>query len=171
MKKFFAGIDNAEDLKKEYFRLAKMFHSDLNGGSDETMKQINAEYDELFRVLRNVHKSTREETAGQTYTAEKETSEVPEDFIGIVSHLLKLDGLNIELVGRWIWISGQTMKHKDALKACGCRWSSSKKMWSWHYSKDDTPYHKREISMKEIRNKYGSEMISGIRPDLDALPA
>ena len=50
--RYFKNIETLEQLRKEYKRLVKENHPD-NGGSDEAIKIINAEYEELFKVLKN----------------------------------------------------------------------------------------------------------------------
>lgn len=157
--KFFQNVDNIEDLKAEYRRLAMLHHPD-RGGSTETMQKINAEYSRLFERLKDVHKSTRPD-GPRTYTAEQKTTETPEDFINIINELFKLDGLEVELCGRWLWIGGNTMKNKEQLKALGCKWSKSKQKWSWHFPEDAAFSYKgrREWSMEKIRFMWGSEKI------------
>ncbi|MDE1315479.1 hypothetical protein MEG05_15585 [Vibrio aestuarianus] len=44
----------------------------------------------------------------------------------VISELAKLDGLNLEVCGNWIWISGETKKHKDSIKELGCYFSRKK---------------------------------------------
>ena len=65
------------------------------------------------------------------------------------------------------------MKHKEALKACGCRWSSTKKLWSWHFQEYGMKWHKGTgKSMDQIRSKYGSTTFTrGAAAGSDALPA
>ena len=155
--KWFRNVDNIEDLKAEYRRLAMENHPD-RGGSTATMQQINAEYSELFERLKDIHKSTRPD-GPRTYTAEQKTTETPEDFINIVDALFRLDGLEVELCGRWLWIGGETWKHKEQLKSLGCKWSKNKGKWSWHFPEDAawTYKGKREWSMDRIRFMWGSE--------------
>ena len=43
-----------------------------------------------------------------------------------IVQLKQLEGLNIDLLGSWLWIGGNTKKNKEALKALGCRWASKK---------------------------------------------
>lgn len=62
-----------------------------------------------LRRLKNVFKNQN----GEVYTDKKPVSETPEDFRNTISELIKLDGLTIELVGRWIWIYGETKPHVD----------------------------------------------------------
>lgn len=156
MNKYFKNVDCIEELKKQYFALAKKYHSDITGGNDEIMKEINNQYAELHRRYKDVHRSFKEDKEEKTYTAETSTAETPEDFITIVMNLLNL-GLNVELCGRWLWISGETMPHKDKLKALGCRWCGGKKMWSWHYPEDSSRPHKKAWNIEKIRNTYGSQ--------------
>ena len=153
--KYFENVDCIEELKKQYFRLAKENHSDINGGNDEAMKEINAEYTELFKVYKDIHRSTKEDSTETTYEAAEATAEEAADFIGIVRELLRMH-LSVELCGRWLWISGDTRAHKDELKALGCKWAAKKKMWSWHYPEDGGRHFRGKRSMQEIRNKYGT---------------
>lgn len=155
MTQYFKKVNSIEELKKQYFALAKKHHSDINGGSDEAMKAINAEYAELFKVYKDIHQNARKDNENATYKAEKATTEAAADFTGIVSELLKMQGVCVELCGRWLWISGNTIKHKDKLKTLGCKWCSKKKMWSWH-SPEDSVYKHRAKEMDEIRSVYGS---------------
>ena len=74
---------------------------------------------------------------------------------------MKLDGLEIELCGSWLWIGGNTKEHKDALKAARCRWSSNKKLWYWHHSEEGRKWHRGKATMNQIRSKYGSQVFQG----------
>ena len=131
--KWFRGMECIEDLKQAYFKLAKKYHSDV-GGNDEIMKEINSEYSELHSRLKDVHRSMFKDgkNSEEFYTSKTETAECPEDFINIVRELLKM-GLDVELCGRWLWITGGTKKWAEQLKKLGCRWSPKKVAWSWHY--------------------------------------
>ena len=83
-----------------------------------------------------------------------------------------MDGLEIELCGRWLWIGGETMKHKEELKACGCRWSSTKKLWPWHFQEAGMTWHKGSKTTAQIRSKYGSTTFTRTASNTaDALPA
>ena len=50
-KMFFQGINNFEELKKEYRRLAKLHHPDREGGSDTEFKKLNSEYEKKTAEL------------------------------------------------------------------------------------------------------------------------
>ena len=152
MKKYFTNCTNLDELKKAYKKAAMENHPDL-GGDTATMQAINAEYEQRFEELKR-QQNTRaaNDPTGKTYA----TSENANEFIDIINYLLRMDGLEVELCGRWLWIGGETMKHKDELKQIGCRWSSKKKLWSWHHAEDGVRRHKGTYSMDKIRSKYGS---------------
>ena len=150
MYKYFTA-KNLDELKAEYRRLVKKYHPDC-GGSVDIMKEINNEHDRLFEELKAKHNAKADEY--------HQTTETAEEFRQIIEALLNLEGLVVELCGSWLWISGQTMKHKDALKAAGCRWSSNKKMWYWRHEEDGRRWHKGNRTIGEIRTKYGSQVFT-----------
>lgn len=150
MLKFFNDCKTLEALKAEYRRLANLFHPD-HGGDVEKMKEINAEHDKVFEVLKHQHNMEH---------PNYQTTETAEEFRTIIDALFKIGSdIEIELCGRWLWIDGDTRKHKDELKACGCKWSNNKKKWYWHHVEDGTPFNHRSHTMQEIRSAYGSYRI------------
>ena len=154
MSKYFNPTPKTvEQLKKMYKKLAMQYHPDL-GGSTEVMQQVNNEYDTLFARLKNVH----EKADGEVYTAEDKTAEMPEDFREIINRIIGLDGIEIELIGNWIWVYGNTYPHKETLKGLKFRWSKSKKSWYWH----DEGYAKvgrKTFDLETIREMWGSTKI------------
>ena len=151
MTQYFKDCKTLDELKAQYRRLAMQHHPD-RGGSLETMKAINAEHDKLFETLKTQHNA-----AADDY---HKTTETAEEFRDILDTLLKLSGLTIELCGSWLWISGDTKTHKDALKTAGCRWSSNKSMWYWRHPEDNRSYRKSRTTMGDIRTKYGSQVFT-----------
>lgn len=146
------NIKTLEELKKTYHRLCLKLHPDV-GGSDEEMKILNAEYETLFERVKNIHVNKD----GETY--EKETDETPQEFQWLISELLKLDGIEIEIIGCFVWIFGNTKPHKERLKALKFKWHSKKKCW---YKSPDN-YHRwggGEYSMDNIRHMYTSVRIN-----------
>jgi len=83
--------------------------------------------------------------------------EVTEAITEKLNQLSKIDGIEIELCGSWIWVAGDTYPVKDELKALGFKWARRKEKWHW------TPLpsrsHKKSMSMEWIREKHGSVMI------------
>lgn len=153
MKWFVPIPSTLEELKKQYKRLALKHHPD-RGGTTADMQEINSEYDQLFERLKTIHCTV----GGDTYTAT--IDEKAADFRDIINRLIVLDGIKIEICGSWLWISGDTFRHKATLKDCGFRWAHSKKAWYYHggeYKKKS----KKTLTLDEIRTLYGSETIKG----------
>lgn len=149
--KFFENCRTLDELKAEYRRLAMKHHPD-RGGDLETMKQINAEHDRVFEILKRQHNETHDE--------QHQTTETAEEFREILTRLLKLDGLTVELCGAWLWIGGETYRHKAELKAAGCRWSNNKKLWYWRHPEETRPWHRGTATIGQIRSKYGSQVFT-----------
>lgn len=168
MSKYFEGCKDLDALKARYRELAKMHHPDLHPEMrDDAMKAINAEYAELSARLSRVSSDGRTEATEEEARA---AQDVAEAFRAAVYAIIHLDGLNIELCGAWLWVSGDTYKHRDALKAAGYRWASKKHMWYWRPEEAACRHSRSKKSMTEIRCKYGSERIkadpAGYRPAL-----
>ena len=137
-----------EELKSTYRNLAKKYHPD-KGGSKEDMQAINAEYDRLFPKLKDIHKTKD----GEPYT--KETAETPEYFKDLISQLMKMDEIVIEVIGCFVWVTGNTKTYKNTLKALNFQWHSKK--IAWYLAPED--YRKRSrknYELDEIRSMYGT---------------
>ena len=149
--KYFSNPQTLEDLKKQYRELAFKYHPDI-GGSNEIMKSVNNEYDELFKILKDIHRTKD----GETYTAKQETSETSEQFKDIISELMKMDNIVIEIIGCFVWLTGNTKAYKDRLKELKFQWHSKK--FAWYLKPED--YRKRshkDYNLDEIREMYGTE--------------
>lgn len=168
-KDYFVNCRCVEDLKELYRELAMKWHPD-RGGDLEAMKAINAEFDECFEQLKNTRRNIGEDAAENPYyEASKATTETAGEFRNIIERLIILDGLVIELIGRWIWVTGETKKYKEILKELGFRWCGKKIAWSWH-KKEDGTRSRGKYSMNEIRQRYGSTQFEKA-PDREQLTA
>ena len=147
--KYFTNCKTAEELKKEYRKLAKQLHPDL-GGDTEEFKIMQNEYEIMWERLKNIHTNSN----GETYT--KETTETPQEFINIINVLTSFNDIEVEICGSWIWVSGNTKLHKEILKNLKFRYAHKKQAWYYHTE----PYRKkgkRELTLDEIRDMFGSE--------------
>ena len=156
MNNMFSACKSLDELKKAYRKAAFASHPD-HGGSTAEMQRVNADYEKRFdEIKRGIGTEGASEEARK---ADTRSTETPRDFVDIVEKLLKLDGIEIELCGRWLWISGNTYPHKDALKAAGCKWSHNKRMWYWRHEEDGEWRSRGTATMSDIRSKYGSYII------------
>lgn len=149
MYKYFHNCHTAEDVKHQYRENAKKYHPDL-GGYPEDFKAMRIEYERLWEQFKNIHRNAE----GKTY--EKETTETPEEFADIINTLVQLKGVEVELCGSWIWVSGNTKEYRDTLKGLHFKWAYKKQAWYYHTE----PYRKRshrELTLDEIRDMFGSQ--------------
>ncbi len=139
IKNEFRGVEGINEAKRIYKQLAKVLHPDV-GGDEESFKLLNAFYNELIE-----HKIYFSNNVKIDIELEK-----------VISLILHLDDVVIELVGQWVWVSGDTKEHKEKLKELGFKWASKKKMW--YFGELKRRNHK-EQSIEDIKAKYGSETL------------
>ena len=137
--KEFQDIEGINEAKKIYKTLAKNLHPDI-GGSEEVFKILNEIYNNLIE-----HKIYFSNSSKIDIELEK-----------IISLILHFENINIELIGSWIWVNGDTKEIKEKLKEIGFKWASKKKMWYYGEMKAKNPNPK---SLDEIKAKYGSETL------------
>lgn len=154
--KWFQEINTLEELRKMYRKLVVKYYPD-NGGSEEIIKQVNAEYELLFKRLKNDFEqkdaySHATDKQKQSYDWQKDVQ-----IRNKVMQLSKFKDIKVEIIGVWIWVSNCYAYRKE-LKELGFRWASQKQMWYLHF--DD--FHKlssKPASMSYIRERYGSTEI------------
>lgn len=151
---YFDHCKDLNELKAAYKSLALKHHPDA-GGDVRTMQEINAEYDSVFSRLKDAQNRQAQRPDSKTRT----TTETPQEFRAIVEALLRIDGIEVELCGAWLWVSGDTYDHREELKAAGCMFSRSKKRWYWRHEEDGARWSRGKKTMSDIRAKYGSEWL------------
>lgn len=155
--KFFTNCHTLEDLKAEYKTLLFKHHPDLSTepNSTEICKALNAEYETMFEKLKNTHRNAQ----GESYTTEKENTETVEMYKDIINAIIHFVGIKIEVIGCFIWLSGDTKQYKDQLKELKFRWSSNKMMWYFSppsYKKKS----KKSYSIDEIKTMFNTSEIT-----------
>ncbi len=151
--KWFNSINTLDELRKTYRKLAVKYHPD-NGGSEDAIKEINAEYDILFQKLKNnfEHQDTCKNTTArqkQQYDWQKD-----EQIRNIIIQLAAFKGITVEIIGVWIWVSN-CYEYRKELKQLGFHWAGKKQMWYMHFDSFHK-YGSKPVSMNHIRSKYGS---------------
>ena len=140
-----SGEITPETVKQAYRAACKKYHPDINPAGAEMMKLINA----AFAVLKDYEGVVKEQ--------QTDYSELLNDALNAV---LGLNGLVIEICGAWVWITGNTREHKDALKAASFKWANKKKAW-YYRPTDYKSRSKGNSTLDEIREKYGSATPTG----------
>ncbi|HDS4694757.1 TPA: DnaJ domain-containing protein [Klebsiella pneumoniae subsp. pneumoniae] len=146
-----SGELTEQDIRKAYKQAALKYHPDKNRENPlaaEMMKAINAAHDFLLANIDKINQyQSTDESARYHYGEELEN---------VLNALLAMSGVVFEVAGNWIWISGDTRTHKDAIKALGCKWASKKKMWFYRPEEHRSRWNRKEHSMDEIREMYGT---------------
>lgn len=147
--KYFSGnqITDIDALKKIYFQKAKQYHPDA-GGTKEAFQEMKAEYEMLLKRL----------LSGSNLSAEEIKTELDLDdaLRAAATAIVGLPGITVELVGKWLWVSGNTYPIRNELKAAGFQFAPIKKVW---YYKGVESAGRGNLTLDEIRSKYGSEII------------
>lgn len=140
-------------LKAAYKKAAVKHHPD-KGGSLEVMKLVNAAYDYL--------KKCESWWTGEQARKAKRTTPLTETMQNMIDKIKSFPGLKIEIIGSWLWVSGETKPVKEEVKKAGFSFSFNKKSWYYH---EDT-YRKRskkKFSMNDIRNLHGAEEVKTVK--------
>lgn len=146
-------IKDIDSLKKQYFKLAKKYHPDA-GGTTSQFQQLQSEYEKLLQAI----------LKGSNFTTEQKDNEVELDkaMRGIIDAIISLDGIVIELIGKWLWISGNTYPVRTVLKSAGLLFLKKEGKPYWVYKGIESK-SKGGTSMEDIKKKYGSQKID-IKP-------
>lgn len=157
MNKYFKDVNTLEELRRQYRDLLKKYHPDNKDGSTEATQEINAEYDRLFKVLKDRHEKS---TDSKESNAKTDFNNMKYDFSEdaklreMLNKIIGFDGITIEIIGNWIWCF-DSYGYRTELKELGFRYAKNKKAWYYHTEAFRKKSHK-SLSMDDIRSYYGS---------------
>jgi len=149
-----SGEITPEIVTAAYRRAAMKYHPDRNPAGLVMMKAVNAARDALADFRGNLNHSEQAASYGG-------------DLNDAISHLLHSVGLNLEICGSWLWVTGETKAHKDVIKAYETesgnkfRWHSKKT--AWYFAPNDFKGRRKfrgNKSMDDIRDTYGSAYVA-----------
>jgi len=148
---YFTDCKTMDEVKKAYRKLAVELHPD-KGGDEEKFKALGLEYEFVCKKL----------AAGEKVTAEEQENSIldAEAYKKAIDAIANLEGLIIEIVGTWIWVTGETRTHKDVLKAAGYMWAKAKIAWYFR-TEAHRSFNRRKMSLDEIRERHGSQRYNG----------
>ena len=162
---YFEGCATNEEVKIEYRRLCKLWHPDLGTPEEKAerttrMQEINAAYafacaGHRFEEMReHARKHNRPEPTEQDFT---DAAAVDERIRAAIERIITLDGLDIEICGLWVWVGGETKRHRKELHAAHFRFSGPK--LKWYFAGVPAGWGPTTMDMDDIRNRYGSERV------------
>jgi curved DNA-binding protein CbpA len=144
-----SGDITPEIVKKAYRKACSLYHPDRNPAGLEMMKAVNQAYD----VLRDLTDTVTFDEPNQSFGA---------DLNDALNAIVGLPGIEIEVCGTWVWVSGDTRQHKEILKASGYLWASKKLMWYYRPEEYKRKRGGNVFSIDEIRSSYGSSKVGGV---------
>jgi hypothetical protein len=154
---YFANCKTINEVKAEYRKLALQYHPDLcQDDTTAIMQEINRQYAAAIKnAARNAHRND------QPLNEEQQESEIlnAEQYKNALNAIINLDGINIELCGGWIWVTGNTYKHRLIFRANGFDFATKKKCWYFR-SVEYESINRQPMTMEEIRAKHGSISIN-----------
>ena len=162
--KYFADCQCLEDVKETYRKLCFKYHPDISKETNCTaiMQEINNEYNKAFNTYKDIHRNSQQET----YTAREASTETPEEFKDIINSVIHFTGCKIEIVGKWIWISGKTLPYRAELNALHFTWIKKHTAWAWHRPEDRKLTH-NNYNFDTIKQMFGSmEFKTDLQPTL-----
>lgn len=146
---YFQACTTLDEAKALYKKLAFQLHPDVSG------RDSKAEFQEMCNQFERFKPQT------EKYQTEYENWSAP-DYMQIIDELLKIPNIEIELIGSFIWIGGDTRNAKDKIKEIRndlfkpAQWHKKKMLWYFAPS-DYRKFSNREFSMDDLRTAYGSQ--------------
>lgn len=161
---YFSECKTAEEAKKLYKQLARENHPDA-GGDLRTMQDINAQYsqfqargatNEARERQRTAHAENRKSAADY-----HDLDEIEKQLFDVINFAVNLDGVEVELMGLWVWLTGNTKAHKETFKAWNEAHPTERLKWSpkktaWYFAGVPT-FNRKDTTLEEIRETYGSQ--------------
>ena len=154
----FRGLD-VQSVKVAYRQMVMIHHPD-RGGDTEVMKALNEAY---HISLKSAHGTTSVDEMGAEHTY-RYNAEVEQAIMDKIAELLKAlpddADVEIDIIGLWIWVTGDTRPHKSVLgkKGCGFRWHSKRVAWYWKPYRSRSRYNPNR-SLDDLRQTYGGRRV------------
>jgi hypothetical protein len=154
------AIKDLDALKKQYFSLAKKYHPDA-GGTTVQFQELQAEYDKLLKKILS--------GSGLSEEQKENEKEIDKAIRDIIDSIINLPGITIELVGKWLWIGGDTYPVRTILKSAGLVYIKKAGVSYWVYKGVESK-SRGKMDINEIKAKYGvhefkapaKKLISGV---------
>jgi len=146
---FFKDCTTLDEAKRKYRELVKSLHPDLGGSTAE------------FQAMQNEFESFEPES--EKFKGEFEKWNAG-DFMEIINQLIFIPSIKVEVVGSWIWVSGDTKPVKDQIKAIETgetmKRGFSRNKGMWYFS--PVGYRKKsrkQFDFDDLKNMFGSEEV------------
>lgn len=143
-------IKDLDQLKKQYFKLVKIYHPDV-GGTHEQFLKLKNEYDKLRDSI----------LKGSNLSEEEKKNEVviDEALQTIIDNIINIDDIIIEVLGKWIWVSSKLLGFSNSsyalLKQAGLTYAKKAGKPYMLYKGVESKSSRGKMSKEDIEKKYG----------------
>lgn len=156
-----------EEMVSQYRELCKTNHPD-HGGDLRTMQDINGEWASILAHAAFVEATERQnqahaegrKSAGDYHDLNNVEEMLRREIIFILNMGL---GVEVELMGLWIWVTGDTKVHAAEFKAhnvdAEIKWKWSPVKMAWYFAGVPT-FSRKNTPLAQIRATYGSIQFS-----------
>lgn len=144
------GTVTQKEIKLAYKKASLAFHPDRNPAGAEMMKVINDAYNSL------------KDLDGEVTNTDENSSNYGEVLNEKLNAFFNLDleGVNVEICGNWIWLTGNTKPYSKLLGKDGIGFFYASKKKAWYYRPADyKSFNRKEMSLDEIRANHGSSTV------------
>lgn len=150
-----------DQCKTAYKKACMKFHPDRNPGGTQMMQAVNAAWTYLQGL----------DWTRPVNNAEGKDASYGDDLMAAINAIIDLEGIEIEVCGAWVWVSGNTKEHKDKIKEAGYKWASKKFMWYFRPTEWKS-FNRGKWDMDKIREAHGSSRVARREwPQMDMLEA
>lgn len=145
-----SAVADQAGIKLAYRKASAKYHPDRNPAGLEMMKAVNVAYKFLTEISYN---------GAERPIEDEVNADFGEQLNDAINAVINLTGVNIEICGAWVWLTGNTREHKDAIKAAGYWWA--KKKAAWYFRPADYKSRNRgNWDLDKIRDTYGSVSVN-----------
>ena len=142
------------EIKTAYRKACIKYHPDRNPAGLEMMKAVNVAYQLLTETCYNGSERPINDEVNTCFGDELNAA---------INAVINLTGINIEICGAWVWLTGNTREYKNVIKAAGFWWA--KKKAAWYYRPADYKSRNRgKWDLEKIRDTYGSTNVQTQTP-------
>lgn len=135
-----------KEIKAAYRKQINFYHPDKENGDVVMSQLING----AMEFLSGLDEAQYNETDNSL--------DLPKRALDALNKIKDLDGLIIEVIGMWIWVSGDTYTNREELGEAGFLYSKPKKSWFFNGSPKKVRIRSNK-SMDDLRDTHGSMVV------------
>lgn len=117
VKNMFANAETLGELKNAYLKATLKYQT------PKLLERVNSMYIDKFDEVKELRRTQE----GKVYR--KKTDETVSFFLNTVQVLKGLEGIDCEMRGEWLFVTGDTKPVKDQIKSAGCFFNPKQKCW------------------------------------------